>query len=683
MPSDMSIIFNGINPVDSTEFLKRMKSKCAEWEEFVVPLRGEWDRLSPLEATWNMNCKALNNAINDNKQNVVMKYVVSAPTGSAKTESFITYCSILPDGYTAIIATNLTDEADKIADKINMEAEQIYKEMYYMATINGKHYIPEYSEVRAYSYHSKIPKDKALDIQEVAKFQIIVTTHSFYKNHYFGTPEWLVLAEKRDLVIIDEALETMQEISVKDEEIRRAITVFSYLAKQSIFKNNQSYVNELSLLEYELKALENVPEGTVLFSVDNTWSVNGQKIMPVKKTKYQLFSEILGEYNYENSERSKKLKKFGRAVDIHKILIGRQDKSNNDILRKELIQTIRNLNLMDKIGQVYTTASGGHRSFNRVKDMMFKKSLVCFDATAEVNDIYKLRSKYYNDLHLIPKHPNVRDYSNVALHTISGPTSKDVIDTQVVATALANVILGEKTLIITNKKNKALFLQEALNSYPNKIIEVAHWNAITGLNKWKDFDTCIIVGLNNKPKSFAQNILLIGTGSEAIAFGEDQNTLNTSIEDSAILAEIIQAMNRIRIRTIKDHDGSCESANIYLVTPYHKEALFRQQIKGQMPNIQIKDWNVKLVEGVKEVVANFDVLVQFLDDRLKSGESISKKEVLEATNINADSFRTMIGKPSQPSKVKAFRDNLRKAGFETIESKKEGRKTTDLYFRKI
>ena len=683
MPSDMSIIFNGKNPVDSSEFLKRMKSKCAEWEEFVVPLRGEWDRLSPLEATWNMNCKALNNAINDNKQNVVIKYVVSAPTGSAKTESFITYCSMLPDGYTALIATNLTDEADNIAKKINKEAGKIYTEMYDMANIGGKNFLPKSIVPKAYSYHSKIPKDEALHIQEVAKFQIIVTTHSFYRNHYFGSPEWLVLAEKRDLVIIDEALETMEEIAVRDDEITRAITVFTNISKNNIVKNSQEYTNELSLLKYELSALENAPVGTVLFSVDNMWSVNGSKIMPVKKTKYQLFSELLGEQNYESPERSKKMSKFGRTIDVNRILTGRQDKSNNDILLKELKQTIRNLNLMDKIGQVYTTSSSGHRSFNRVTDMMFKKSLVCFDATAEVNDVYNLRSKYYNDLHLINKHSSVRDYSNVTLHTIAGLTSKDVIDTQVVATALANVILGEKTLIVTNKKNKALFLQEALNTYPNKTIEVAHWNAITGLNKWKDFDTCIILGLNNKPKSFAQNRLLIGTKSEDIAFGVDQNALNTSIEDSAILAEIIQAMNRIRIRTIKDHDGSCESANIYLVTPYHKEALFRQQIKGQMPNIQIKDWNVKLVEGVKKVVANFDVLVQFLDDRLKSGESISKKEVLEATNINPDSFRTMMGKPSQPSKVKAFQDNLRKAGFETIESKKEGRKTTDLYFRKI
>jgi len=339
--------------------------------------------------------------------------------------------------------------------------------------------------------------------------------------------------------------------------------------------------------------------------------------------------------------------------------------------------------LMDKIGQVYTTSNSGYRSFNRVTDMMFKKSLVCFDATAEVNDVYKLRAKYYNDIHLIQKHPNVRDYSNVILHTIHGVTSRDAIDTKVVATALANARLGNKTLIVTSKINKSLFLQEALNTYPNKIIEVAYWNAITGLNNWNDFDTCIILGLNNKPKSYAQNRLLIGTQSEDIAFGEDQNALNASIEDSAILAEIIQAMNRIRIRKIIDHNGSCESANIYLVTPYRKEALFRQQIKGQMPNIQIKDWNVVLVEEVKPIVANFDVLVQFLDDRLKSGETISRKEVLKATNINPNSFRTMMGKPSQPDKVKKFHDNLRKSGFETIEVKEKSRKTATVYFRKI
>ena len=397
--------------------------------------------------------------------------------------------------------------------------------------------------------------------------------------------------------------------------------------------------------------------------------------------KYPLFLKFFAKAQFKTIKTDPKFKKYFNTLNFNYIISGINDSSTNDILKKELIETIANLNIMSKLGQVYITSNQGHNSFHRVTDMMFTKSLVCFDATATANKVYELRSKYYNDIHMVEPTEGVRNYSNVKIHTTVERTGKKSIDKNVVANVLQSVTLGNKTLIITHIQHESLFVQEVTQNYSTKIVEVAHWNAITGLNNWKDFDTCIIVGLNHKPKSYAQNRPIANTSSKEIAIGEEQDILNNSIEDSAILAEIIQAMNRIRIRNIIDLDGNCEPADIYIMLPYLNSTIYKKQILGHMPNIQFKDWVLKSAKHTGLATANFDILIQYLESNLKKGESVKTKDVVKVAGIKPESFRTMIGKNS--SQQQKFRENLRKCGFEIKETMESGRKTATKYFYKI
>lgn len=678
MAGDISIIFNGSKPINIAEFLAQLKSKVKRWGDFVVPFRGEYNRLSPLEATWNMNCRALNNAIDDNRKGVIKKYVISAPTGSAKTESLITYCSMLPEQYTVLISTNLTEEADNIANKINKEAWHAYDELRQMSqATNGYYYLPPNDhKIRAYSYHSKISTDDQITIEEVAKHQIIVTTHSFYKNHYSGSDKWSLLGEDRDLLVIDEALETMKEYSVKDASIRRAITVFEVIKKNRKFKNDEEFEKELNLLRDELQLLDNSEEGTNLLCTDATTEHGLALTLFGSVDKYKLFLEILGKIN----TKDKAIKNWIRNVNLNYVISGSKDKSINERLKKELTATINDLNLMSKIGQVYTTSNQGHKSFHRVTDMMFKKSLVCFDATAEVNDIYSLRAKYYDDVHLVQTHKGVRNYSNVTLYSTIDRTSKEAINNDLVATVLKNIKFGKKTLIVTHKEHEALFKSYAQAHYSEHTIDFAHWGAITGLNNWNDFDTCVIVGLNHKSKSYSQSRVIINTDTEETAFGDKQDILNDSIESSMILAEIIQAMNRIRIRKIIDTEGACLPADIYIILPRRYEVVFKSQILGQMPNIQLKKWEGEFTKSI-ETPAKFTVLVEFLNKNLAPRETILKKELLKKLGMNKNSFATLQGKTD--AKKEAFETNLKKAGIGIKKVREEGRKLVKEYFYKI
>jgi len=647
----------GHKPINSTNFLDKFRLKYKKWDNFqLAPLDPVTRRLSKLEATWNINCRALNNVILENQEKASAgKYIISAPTGSAKTETLITYCSMLPKDVKALISTNLTDEADNIAKKINDESDNI----------------------RAYSYHSKKDEEDRLKIDNVAKFQIIVTTHSFYQNNYTGTEKWLKLAEDRDLIVIDEALETMKEYSVKDDSLKRAIMILEGIQKSNKFRLNTTFANELQLLRDELNILKDYKGGTKLINTDKTTSNGIAYTLSNSVNKYQLFSELFG----ISTTTDKTLNKYLQSIKFSYLLTGMDNETTNERYKREIKETISNLNLMNKLGQVYITSNQGHNSFHRVTDMPFKKSLVCFDATADVNQIYSLRKKYYKDIHLFPQKKGVRNYSNVVMYSTIGRTSKDDIDSVKASDILKSVKLGEKTLIITHKSNKSYFKQEAIVNYSNKIIDVAHWNAITGLNNWQDFDTCIIAGLNHKPRNFSQNRVTMNTDSEETAFGDEQEMLNDMIESSVILTEIIQAMNRIRIRKIINTEGGCKSANIYIILPQRQEAVYKKQISGQMPNIQLKEWQLQTTTNKQESPASFTMLVEFLDGNLKKGELILKKEIITKSGVNKDTFRTMMGK----SKIQkqAFLSKLNQCGYGIKEEIPVGKRRPLQYFYKV
>lgn len=651
MQSDLKDIDTPVCPI---KFADKFTKKFERWKNIVT---------SELQETWRINCLALNNAINDKDE--VIKYVVSAPTGSAKTQNLITYCTMLPEEITALISTNLTDEADKIAKQINEES--------------GK-------EI-AYSHHSKkegLTTQESLD--EAIKSPIVIVTHEFYKRNYMGGANWDKLGADRDLLVIDEALDTMREISVSNASIEQAIAFFTSSKIREKYKSNEFYKKEIKMLKDDLAFLNDSKSGTTLTHSDTYTYMSGtSKALSLKWSKYRKFAWILG-IDIFGEGLSDDTKRFRKTIKYNHILTGIDDAQADIIIENNLIETITNLNKMLEKRQTYITANLGKKSFNRVEDMMFKKSLVCFDATADTNDVYSLRAKYYTDILMIPKIEGVRDYSNVNIHIAKTKTGKENIDIEVANSVLQSVTLGEKTLIVTQLKNETYFKEIAKSVYSEKIIDVAHWGAITGLNDWKDFDTCIIVGLNHKPRSYAQSRVIINTLNEEMAFGDKQNTLNSSMESSAILSEIIQAINRIRIRKVIDSSGGCEEANIYITVPKNDTSFYKKAIQAQMPSINITDWKLESNIVYKGGIGHFESIVSYLEGNFKSRGSLLVTDVRDALVIKSEAYRDLIGKSSV--KQEEFKKKLGTYGFEIVEvfekdDRGRAKKKPTKYFRKI
>lgn len=642
-------------PIDPERFVQVFSEKFQNWGNTIT---------DELKETWKQNCLAMNNAIAFKDDG--LKFVVSAPTGSAKTENTITYCAMLPSEVKVLIVSNLSAEGIRLADDINREAIELGK-------LN-----PETNILKAVAYNSKSIKDYIeriayLVTDTLDKYQIVIITHNQYKKHFLGSDAWDKLSKDRDLIVIDEAIDTMEELSVTEHDISIAKNFFGALMDTRVFnyKNSERYKKEYDKLSKDLYSLQHINE------VDGDSEKIGTRLIYSKEQskdilihlgilKYWSLELILEDHQYECSY----------------ILTGIKNEKYDKKIQRQIEKTLKSLARMDR-QQSYITYNGKYYSYNRVIDHIPNHSVVCFDATSDINQIYSLREKYHDDVVRIPRIPNVRDYSNVNLYPIRYKVGKEAIGNQFVDDILRHLPLGEKTLIITQIANEKIIEDYIKEKHPNSIVDVTHWGAITGLNTWQDFDTCIIAGLNNKPTSFVYNRALAASNEDE-TFGDNQNDTAEQVRVSDLVAEIIQAFNRIRIRKVTQEGGKCDPANIYITLPIYNHQLYLSMIKAHMTNINIIEDQFNVESLVR--FTHFDNIIRYLRESLEVGEQIKITKPRDELGIDMESYRSVFGKDE--SSRNRFKQKLHLLGFDIIEtferdSKGRERKRPTIYIQRI
>jgi hypothetical protein len=127
-----------------------------------------------------------------------------------------------------------------------------------------------------------------------------------------------------------------------------------------------------------------------------------------------------------------------------------------------------------------------------------------------------------------------------------------------------------------------------------------------------------------------------------------------------LTAEIIQAINRIRVRKTIDNEGRCNSANIYITLPVSNYDTYKKFIKDEMPKVNFYDWVVAGAITVFEQQEGYlPAIVEWLESNVYDGEEISIYEPRNALNIRSDSYSKIIAR-------KNFNERLNDFGFEVI-----------------
>lgn len=637
-------------------------------DEFVESFKVKWDGFgnvsSPeLEQTWKNNSLAMNKCIEDNQQGKINKYVVSAVTGSAKTENIISFTAQL-DEIGVLIVTNLREEADRLAHDINVEA--------------GKD--------KAVSFHSAYSSDKKpaknypfeTDIEKAITFQIIIVTHEFYRRNYMGTDRWDTVVADRDLIAIDEALDTIVSVSIDAGDISNIIQIGNVLKTYKKYKSDKEIQIALDWLENKDYQLLNKDSISALG--------NGTKLLHSEKSDLRkMYNEITDEdIEIMKGRYNKLITVFltDKSIQPTRIIMRYQNDALDEIMRERLANKLDILQKMTNT-QLYTTSNRGTRSFHSVSDEVPNKSIVCFDATSNVTETYKLRAKYHEDLKLIPKVDGVRNYQNVKINTAQSRTGQEAFKkSDNVKVILSSVEFGKKTLIVTHKANKGQFMDiiASNDELKDKEIDIAHWGALTGLNTWNDYDTCVIAGLNHKPIHYSQDRAIINTNEDTAFSNEEQGELNNRISQTNLISEIIQAINRIRVRKTIDSDGNCDSANIYITLPSYNNSFYLKHLKDEMPNAKFSNWSFDGAITLSESnEGHLPSIIAYLEGNLNGLDEISIYRPREDLHIAKDSYSRIIGR-------KAFEQRLNDFGFQIIKKKAfttrgKEKKTMDKYIK--
>ena len=519
-----------------------------------------------LRMNWSEIFGTFDKCIDLNKDNkaITKTLVLPAPTGTGKTLAMGYYASQLKGDTGVLIVTFLRDEADSIVKSINEWSDQH----------------------KAEAFHS----DNRLTRSDLKDYQVLVITHkglemaidqqnryddnSKLKHFYnYGTG-------KRELIIIDESIEDIVSTSLQINDANALLSVLeSYKRLNNVSDGIKKDINSLKALMNVFKEAKEVLE-IPLDSNDPGVPDIGQPIhiQQIRKSLLSNHSLIL-----EDTQKLIKSGELYKAISTHN--------SNNNQAMINIIDSITSI--MEADWAYYYIDHYGGSQIRTARSVSLKNmSCVVLDATANTNSYYKLQS----NISMRRLSDKVRNYKNVTLHTSKGwNTGKKKICTkdnayEYLQEVNNNTFPGTKIALFTHKKLRGLIE----DNYPEQIsnISLGHFNALTGVNKYRDCNTLYIFGMLHKPDPVYTDLHALSVrGSDC--FNDDQVVKDerTEMEYSLMSCDIVQMINRVSCRKVIDTEGNCPDTEVYLTLPKNNALanIIISNIQIQMPGIVIKD----------------------------------------------------------------------------------------------
>lgn len=548
-----------------------------------------------------------------NKDDASQWSILRLPTGAGKTLGLSLYCSLLSEKQEhpgVLIITKFTKEIDALVEKINS---------------------PPY-QTTAYADHSD---KEPLSHAELYSAPTLLITHSIYQKALKTEAQdeavkaWWDKFTKwkhgsRKLIVIDEALDIVEPIAISLDTLRVVRGwVPRWLEKEHPDK---------------LEAFDKIIAQFYDWEEKYSKEFDSDKVLPefwehIDKTDIAWLRDQLCE------------------LPLGQIVLGRSDRSAVNVRCKEffadLLTALSSLSWCEWRKGIPTLRTAYVALPTHVKNA------VVMDATAQINRVYELLGSlpYYPPL---PK--NIRSYKNVSLHVQYGfQNSKDYLSKEErdekhfidAINALHPKIQSNKRFLLVTFKGVREKLAPLKRKY--RKCAVAHWGGLNGKNNWKDYDTIVLYGLPRldgiTPKSVVlafdnwhrktQNYHAAPLGyHEEMPDGSAGGMLFDNFVDpdeyhtGYVVANVIQAINRIRCRQIIDEHGNCSTSDVYLLfnhgSPLEKAIL--SGIKEEMPLIVLSETVAPTLNTFEqeELTAKQKAVIEFFEDK-KPGKYLAKE----------------------------------------------------------
>ncbi len=559
-----------------------------------------------LRDSWSTLATAFNDCIIDNKDGRdARRLVVSMPTGSGKTTGLAHYLGMLPEDTKAVIIVFFTDSADELENTINQS-----------------------NPGKAIAIHSK----NGTKLTDISEHQVLIVTHAHYLNHMYKDH-----LEQRDLVVIDEAIDLLQEYRITNPGLRRLRTVFESVINPG-YDVKDSIDKVIGMLETSKQIQEQIN------NINNDYKEAFKGSDDDSPPSLSRREHLLKSMGIAEGICFDDLREIIRKKDCSQILTTRSNSFGEASLKQVLLEDITSIENILKGWFYYYGSNLDTSSLNTASIKLPNKSVVVLDATATTNYLYKM----FSDVTLYPSEEKARSYSNVDLYLAKGfSTGKSSLMTNPQTSAgslLENLRLTipntSKVLIVTHKG-----LGGSLASYEMPFdYEVNHFGNLTGKNDWQDFDTVVIYGLMHKPEEF--HINRQATSGKDDFINIDDNYARKKLISTDLASEVIQAINRVRCRKVIDEEGNCKKTNIYLTLPPGElGADILSSVRRVMVNINIKDWvfNSSFTGASPKRSSYIRPIILHVSARMGEGvASVSSADVRSSLGIPSSSYDDIV-----------------------------------------
>lgn len=309
------------------------------------------------------------------------------------------------------------------------------------------------------------------------------------------------------------------------------------------------------------------------------------------------------------------------------------------------------------------------------------------DATVNHNALVSLLGRDKASIVSMPK--GARDYRNVTVRiarvsgtgmtTMGRQTEKKV--QRLLADLMQRLKEDDKCLVVSHMEVEETLI--AALSHEHGIqghVSTAHWFAIDGRNDWNDHNKVVLFGLPYRPRNQTVSLLLaMRDFDDGQAYLDDERTykLRRDIENKTLIAEVIQAINRVRCRRTVDECGNCAPVEVFVLLPNDRTGdEIEKAIKREMPGVAVGEWEFHLddksVGGNRKTSPADKAFINAAKKASKIGEPVELGELMEAAGLKSDrvSQDAILKRASNPSSYVA-RELLRMGAWTTSEGRGE------------
>ncbi|WP_119354627.1 DEAD/DEAH box helicase family protein [Azohydromonas sediminis] len=496
--------------------------------------------------------------------------VLQPATGSGKSQGTAVYCAMLARFKTTeehpgvLIVVRQIVDADQMAQTINALAGR---------------------EDYAKAYHSEANGPGVLD--SLSQFPVLVITHRAYEMAldalgHDGTirQTWPLFHGwgfgERKLVVIDEALDIVEESSIDLEGLRLTLAAIPE-------KLRNEHKEAVDAVKAGLDILERMAQVATSAGDRTAEAILLQKAID-EGTPPDLTE----------------LRRAMREVRFD-LQVGKSDKDLLASLRERHDTRLKDLNNLFRGWVYYAKAHRRGHTLNTARLLVPEevKGAVVLDATASANLVYQL----FDKAEVIVPPQGVRNYRNVTVHVSKGHrVGKEAMKREgdklmaAVFDDLNQRIPGRSALVVTHKDTEA----KAMTYETTFDTMHGHWGAVTGSNTWRDCDVAVILGLPYLPDTWTANTFMALQGVQSTEwlrnderpFG-NHTDVRKALKLGQMTSDLVQAINRIRCRRVINEDGDCPPVDVFLLLPPGDDAnTVLEGLTSLMPGIRVVPWEL-------------------------------------------------------------------------------------------